>query len=42
MLSEAIQDYLKTIYMLQEQGGVVSTTALARAMEVTAAPRPRA
>ncbi len=37
MLSEAVQDYLKTIYKLQEQGGVVSTSALAEAMEVTAA-----
>lgn len=37
MLSEAIQDYLKAIYKLQEQGGVVSTSALAQAMEVTAA-----
>jgi DtxR family Mn-dependent transcriptional regulator len=37
MLSKAIQDYLKAIYKLQEQGGAVSTTALAAAMEVTAA-----
>lgn len=37
MLSEAVQDYLKAIYKLQEQGGVVSTSALAQAMEVTAA-----
>jgi DtxR family Mn-dependent transcriptional regulator len=37
MLSEAIQDYLKAIYKLEGQGGVVSTTALAQAMEVTAA-----
>ena len=37
MLSEAVQDYLKAIYKLQEQGGVVSTSALAEAMEVTAA-----
>jgi DtxR family Mn-dependent transcriptional regulator len=37
MLSEATQDYLKAIYKLQEQGGVVSTSALAEAMEVTAA-----
>jgi DtxR family Mn-dependent transcriptional regulator len=37
MLSKAIQDYLKAIYKLQEHGGAVSTTALAAAMEVTAA-----
>jgi len=37
MLSQAVQDYLKAIYKLQEQGGAVSTTALAAAMEVTAA-----
>jgi DtxR family Mn-dependent transcriptional regulator len=37
MLSEAVQDYLKAIYKLQEQGGVVSTSALAQALEVTAA-----
>jgi DtxR family Mn-dependent transcriptional regulator len=37
MLSESVQDYLKVIYKLQEQGGVVSTSALAQAMEVTAA-----
>ncbi len=37
MLSQAMQDYLKAIYKLQEQGGVVSTSALAEAMEVTAA-----
>ena len=37
MLSEAVQDYLKTIYTLQEQGGAVSTSALAEAMGVAAA-----
>jgi len=37
MLSEAVQDYLKTIYRLQEQSRVVSTSDLAHAMEVTAA-----
>jgi DtxR family Mn-dependent transcriptional regulator len=37
MLSEAVQDYLKAIYKLQEQGGAVSTSALAEAMDVTAA-----
>ncbi len=37
MLSEAVQDYLKAIYKLQQQGGVVSTSALAEAMDVTAA-----
>ena len=29
MLSEPVQDYLKAIYKLQEQGGVESTSALA-------------
>ena len=37
MLSGAVQDYLKTIYKLQEQGGAVSTSALAEAMGVAAA-----
>jgi len=37
MVSEAVQDYLKAIYKLQQQGGVVSTSALAEAMDVTAA-----
>ncbi len=37
MLSEAVQDYLKAIYKLQEQGGAVSTSALAAAMRVSAA-----
>ena len=37
MLSEAVQDYLKAIYTLQEQGGAVSTSALAEAMGVAAA-----
>jgi DtxR family Mn-dependent transcriptional regulator len=37
MLSGAVQDYLKTIYTLQEQGGAVSTSALAEAMGVAAA-----
>ena len=37
MLSQAVQDYLKAIYKLQELGGVVTTSALAEAMEVTAA-----
>jgi DtxR family Mn-dependent transcriptional regulator len=37
MLSEAVQDYLKTIYKLQEQGSAVSTSALAEAMGVAAA-----
>jgi DtxR family Mn-dependent transcriptional regulator len=37
VLSEAVQDYLKAIYKLQEAGGVVSTSALAEAMEVSAA-----
>ncbi|OGB88649.1 MAG: DtxR family transcriptional regulator [candidate division NC10 bacterium RIFCSPLOWO2_12_FULL_66_18] len=37
MFSQAMQDYLKAIYKLQEQGGVVSTSALAEAMGVAAA-----
>jgi DtxR family Mn-dependent transcriptional regulator len=37
MLSQAVQDYLKTIYRLQTQDGVVFTSALAEAMKVTAA-----
>ncbi len=37
MISESVQDYLKTIYKLQEDNGVVSTSALAEAMEVAAA-----
>src|SRR5574341_1368771 len=37
MLSQAVQDYLKTIYKLQEQGGMVSTSALAEEMGVRAA-----
>jgi DtxR family transcriptional regulator, Mn-dependent transcriptional regulator len=36
MLSEAVQDYLKTIYRLQQSGGVVSTSALAEALGVAA------
>jgi DtxR family transcriptional regulator, Mn-dependent transcriptional regulator len=37
MLSEAVQDYLKAIYKLEERGGAVSTTALAEEMDVAAA-----
>jgi DtxR family Mn-dependent transcriptional regulator len=37
MFSEAMQDYLKAIYKLEQQGGVVSTSALAEAMQVAAA-----
>lgn len=37
MFSQAMQDYLKAIYKLQEQGGAVSTSALAEAMGVAAA-----
>ena len=37
MFSQAMQDYLKAIYKLQAGGGVVSTSALAEAMEVAAA-----
>jgi DtxR family Mn-dependent transcriptional regulator len=37
MQTQAVEDYLKTIYELQCQEGIVSTTALAREMDVTAA-----
>lgn len=36
MLSQGMQDYLKAIYRLQERDGLVSTTALAHAMQVAA------
>jgi DtxR family Mn-dependent transcriptional regulator len=36
VLSEAVQDYLKTIYTLQAAHGAVSTSALAEAMGVSA------
>ena len=36
-MTEAVQDYLKAIYKLQEQNRVVFTSDLAEAMEVTAA-----
>jgi DtxR family Mn-dependent transcriptional regulator len=36
MLSEAVQDYLKSIYTLQAAQGAVSTSALAEAMGVSA------
>jgi len=35
-LSDAIQDYLKEIYKLEEAGGRATTTAIARAMGVSA------
>lgn len=37
MLSPAIQDYLKVIFLIQEENGVVTTTDIARAMDVSAA-----
>jgi len=37
MQTQAVEDYLKTIYELQFQEGTVSTTSLAKQMEVTAA-----
>jgi DtxR family Mn-dependent transcriptional regulator len=37
MQTQAVEDYLKTIYELQCREGTVSTTSLARQMEVTAA-----
>lgn len=37
MQTQAVEDYLKTIYELQCKEGTVSTTSLAREMDVTAA-----
>ena len=37
MQTQAVEDYLKAIYELQRQEGRVSTTSLAKRMEVTAA-----
>jgi DtxR family Mn-dependent transcriptional regulator len=37
MQTQAVEDYLKSIYELQYQGGKVSTTSLARKMKVKAA-----
>jgi len=37
MLSEAVQDYVKQIYLLQRREGKASTSALAAAMDVSAA-----
>jgi len=37
MQTQAVEDYLKTIYDLQRQEGTVSTTSLAKEMDVTAA-----
>ena len=37
MLSQAVQDYLKTIYKLQENGEVVSTTSIAKEMNISGA-----
>ncbi len=37
MLSQAIQDYLKVIFTIQEENPVVTTTDIARAMDVSAA-----
>lgn len=37
MLSEAVEDYLKAIYKLEEAGRPVTTSALAEAMDVAAA-----
>ena len=36
-LSHAIEDYLKAIYELQQGGGTVSTSALARRLGLTSA-----
>ncbi len=37
MLSQAVEDYLKTIYKLKRDDGAVSTTDIARAMNVSSA-----
>jgi len=37
MLSQAVEDYLKVIYQLQEGGGAVSTSDIARSLNVSAA-----
>lgn len=37
MLSQAVEDYLKTIYKLQASGETVSTSDIARTMEVSSA-----
>jgi DtxR family Mn-dependent transcriptional regulator len=37
MLSQAIEDYLKAIYKLQNDDGAVSTTGIARALSVSSA-----
>lgn len=37
MLSPAVEDYIKTIFNLQEQSPTVATTDIARAMDVSAA-----
>jgi DtxR family Mn-dependent transcriptional regulator len=37
MLSQAVQDYLKTIYKLQEYGQVVSTTRIAKELNISGA-----
>ena len=37
MLSQAVEDYLKKIYKLQESGAAVATTEIARAMDVSSA-----
>lgn len=37
MLSQAVEDYLKAIYQLQEEGEPVSTSDIARSMDVSSA-----
>lgn len=37
MLSQAVEDYLKVIYKLQQEGGSVSTSDIAREMNVSSA-----
>ena len=37
MLSQAVEDYLKTIYKLQQEDATVATTEIARALDVSSA-----
>ena len=37
MLSQAVQDYLKTIYKLEEEGGPVATTQIAKSLSISGA-----
>lgn len=37
MLSQAVQDYLKTIYKLEEESGAVATTQIAKSLNISGA-----